>query len=95
MAITDEIAINAPIAAVWEAIQTQPSTPVRSSRGSRVVAGGYLVTGRAQRAQPFAQPRPTGTYHYQRVRPAGHENVEDLGKREQLAADRAHVVAAL
>src|SRR5437660_9168483 len=49
--LTRSVAHEKLAARVWEAIQTQPSTPVRSSRGWRVAAGGYLVTRRAQRAE--------------------------------------------
>jgi hypothetical protein len=70
-------------------------TTRRRSYGRGVPSGRYLVTGCAQRAEPFAQAWPTGTNHHQRVRPAGHENIEDLGKSEQLAAYLVHVVAAL
>ena len=55
----------------------------------------YLVAGCTQRAAPFAQPRPTSTHDDQGVRPAGHKNIEDLGKSEKLAAYLMHVVATL
>src|SRR5436305_14833247 len=70
-------------------------TTLRSTAGRRVAPSRYFVTDCAQRAEPFAQPRPTGADHHQRVRPAGHEDVEDLGKGEQPAADVVHVVATL
>jgi hypothetical protein len=57
--------------------------------------GRYFVAGCAQRAAPFAQPRSTSTNDDQQVRPAGHENIEDLGKGEELAAYLVHVVATL
>ncbi len=71
------------------------NTTLCSSFGRGMAPSGYLVTDRAQRAEPFTQPRPTGTNHHQRVRSAGHENLEDLGKSEQPAAYFVHVVAAL
>lgn len=70
-------------------------TTLCSSYGDGASPGRYFVTGCAQRAAPFAQPRPTGTNDDQRVRPAGHENIEDLGKSEKLAAYLVHVVATL
>jgi len=63
--------------------------------GGGVPSGRYLVTGCAERAEPFAHVWPTGTNHHQRVRAAGHENIEDLGKSKQLAAYLVHVVAAV
>jgi len=65
------------------------------SSGVGASPGRYFVAGCAQRAAPFAQPRPTSTNDDQRVRPAGHENIEDLGKGEKLAAYLVHVVATL
>ena len=70
-------------------------TTLRRRAGRRTSPGGYFVTGCAQRASPFAQPRPTSTNDDQRVRPAGHENIEDLGKSEKLAAYLVHIVATL
>jgi hypothetical protein len=70
------------------------TTSYRRSRGG-VPAGGYLVPDCAQGAAPFAQPRPTSTHDHQRVRPAGHEDIEDLRKGKQLAAYLVHVVATL
>ena len=70
-------------------------TTVRSSAGGGPSPSRYFVAGCAQRASPFAQPRPTSTNDDERVRPAGHENIEDLGKSEKLAAYLMHVVATL
>jgi hypothetical protein len=70
-------------------------TTASSRSGRGVPPGGYFVTDCAQRAEPFGQPWPTSTQDHQRVRSAGHEYIEDLGKSEQLAAYLVHVVATL
>ena len=57
--------------------------------------GRHFISGRAEGAKPFAEPRAAAANHDQRVRPTGDEHIEDLGESEQLGAYVVHPVAAL
>jgi hypothetical protein len=44
----------------------------------------YVVAQRSQSPTPLTWTRAADKYHHERIRPAGDEHVDDLGKEEQV-----------
>jgi hypothetical protein len=51
------------------------------------------TTDCAKCAQPFAGAWASGANHHQKIRPTGHEHLQNLGEGEQLATNLMDVLA--
>jgi hypothetical protein len=53
----------------------------------------HVIADGTERAQPLSRPRTAPRNDHKAVWPAGNENIEDLGKLEELVAYFLHRVA--
>jgi hypothetical protein len=53
----------------------------------------HVIADSAERAQPLPRPRTAPRNDHEPVRPAGDEDIQDLGKLEELMAYLLHDVA--